>query len=376
MKLDLTRGAYYVNFDTWQGELMCVATNSYIEGFMRKTIFVVDDNDTNLSKAEESLDAAYDVMTIPSGARLFAILAKIKPHLILLDIEMPEMDGFQVLSRLKSEKEHKDIPVIFLTGMRSPEVEVKGFEMGVVDFITKPFSTQVLLNRVKLHVDVNQLIKERTEQLERTHRNLIFILADMVENRDQGTGGHTDRTTEYIRILIEEMKNKGVYAEELTDWDIDMMAVCAILHDVGKIGVSDLILNKPDRLTVDEFNNMKNHAANGAQIINRVIARTGKDAFLHNARLFAEFHHESWDGSGYPHGLSGLDIPIQGRIMSIADVYDALISERPYKPAYTHERAVEIIMRDSGKRFDPKIADVFYSIREKFKEVYLRMSNA
>jgi len=343
---------------------------------MRKTIFVVDDNDTNLSKAEESLDAAYDVMTIPSGARLFAILAKIKPHLILLDIEMPEMDGFQVLSRLKSEKEHKDIPVIFLTGMRSPEVEVKGFEMGVVDFITKPFSTQVLLNRVKLHVDVNQLIKERTEQLERTHRNLIFILADMVENRDQGTGGHTDRTTEYIRILIEEMKNKGVYAEELTDWDIDMMAVCAILHDVGKIGVSDLILNKPDRLTVDEFNNMKNHAANGAQIINRVIARTGKDAFLHNARLFAEFHHESWDGSGYPHGLSGLDIPIQGRIMSIADVYDALISERPYKPAYTHERAVEIIMRDSGKRFDPKIADVFYSIREKFKEVYLRMSNA
>ncbi|MCL1843468.1 MAG: response regulator [Defluviitaleaceae bacterium] len=338
---------------------------------MRKTIFVVDDNDTNLSKAEEGLEDDYDVMTIPSGERLFVILKKIKPHLILLDIEMPEMDGFDVLEILKNDKEYKDIPVIFLTGVRSPEVEARGFERGVVDFITKPFSTRVLLNRVKLHIDVNLLIKEHTEKLARNHQNMIFILADMVENRDSGTGGHIERTSEYVKVLIAEMQKDKIYEEEIKDWDIDMMGICAILHDIGKIGVTDLILNKPGRLTDEEFAKMKNHASNGAQIINRVIARTGPDEFLTNARLFAEFHHESWDGSGYPHGHKGLDIPIQGRVMAIADVYDALISERPYKPAFSHEKAVDIIIQDSGKRFDPTIADVFFAVNEKFRQVQL-----
>ncbi|MCL2217219.1 MAG: response regulator [Defluviitaleaceae bacterium] len=343
---------------------------------MRKTIFVVDDNDTNLSKAEEGLEDNYDVMTIPSGARLFTILKKMQPNLILLDILMPEMDGFEVLERLKAEKEYREIPVIFLTAQTDPETEARGFEMGVVDFITKPFSTSVLLNRVKLHIDVAQLIKESTEELERSHaelershRNLMFIMADMVESRDEGTGGHIDRTAGYIKILIEGMVKRGVYYDEIKDWDAEMISVCAILHDVGKIGISDLILNKPARLTDIEFDDMKNHAVNGAQIINNVIARTGEDSFLHNARLFAEYHHESWDGSGYPHGLKGLDIPIQGRIMAIADVYDALISERPYKPSYSHERAVEIIVKDSGKRFDPNITEVFLEVCEHFKDV-------
>ncbi|MCL1863904.1 MAG: response regulator [Defluviitaleaceae bacterium] len=336
---------------------------------MRKTVFVVDDNDTNLSKAEEGLEDIYDVMTIPSGERLFKILKKVKPNLILLDIEMPEMDGFQVLEQLKSQKEYMDIPVIFLTGIREPEIEARGFESGAIDFVTKPFSTPVLLNRVKLHIDVNLLIKEHTEKLARNHQNMIFILADMVENRDSGTGGHIERTSEYVKVLIKAMQDDEVYIEEIKDWDLEMMGICAILHDVGKIGVSDTILNKQGKLTDEEFSRMKNHASNGADIINRVIERTGDDEFLHNARLFAEFHHESWDGSGYPHNIKGLAIPIQGRIMAIADVYDALISVRPYKPAFTHEQAVEIIIKDSGKRFDPKIADVFQKIHEKFRLV-------
>lgn len=338
---------------------------------MRKTIFVVDDNDTNLSKAEESLEDIYDVMTIPSGARLFTILKKIRPNLILLDIEMPEMDGFEVLEKLKSEKEYREIPVIFLTGMREPEVEVRGFESGAIDFVTKPFSAPVLLNRVKLHIDVNLLIRDHTEKLARNHQNMIFILADMVENRDSGTGGHIERTSEYVKVLVSKMQEQGVYTDEIQDWDLEMMGICAILHDIGKIGVSDTILNKPGKLTDEEFDRMKNHASNGADIINRVIKRTGDDEFLHNARLFAEFHHESWDGSGYPHGLKQLDIPIQGRIMAIADVYDALISERPYKPAFSHEKAVDIIMKDSGKRFDPKIANIFNETHETFREVQL-----
>lgn len=340
---------------------------------MRKTIFVVDDNDTNLSKAEESLEDLYDVMTIPSGARLFVILKKLRPNLILLDIEMPEMDGFQVLTELKKQKDYRDIPVIFLTGVRAPEVEARGFENGVVDFITKPFSTPVLLNRVKLHIDVNLLIREHTERLARNHQNMIFVLAEMVENRDASTGGHIERTTEYVKVLVAEMQRTGVYEEEVKDWDLENMGICAILHDIGKIGVTDTILNKPGRLTEDEFAQMKNHASNGASIINRVIKRTGDDEFLHNALLFAEYHHESWDGSGYPHGLKGKDIPLQGRIMAIADVYDALISERPYKPAFTHEKAVKIITNDSGKKFDPAIADVFTSIHEKFRKVQVEI---
>jgi putative two-component system response regulator len=288
---------------------------------------------------------------------------------------MPEMDGFQVLEQLKADKEYKEIPVIFLTGIHDPEVEARGFTNGVVDFITKPFSTPVLLNRVKLHIDVNLLIKEHTEKLARNHQNMIFILADMVENRDSGTGGHIERTSEYVKVLVLEMQKREVYASEIKDWDLEMMGICAILHDIGKIGVTDMILNKPGKLTDEEFAQMKNHASNGAQIINRVITRTGDDEFLHNARLFAEYHHESWDGSGYPHGMKGLDIPIQGRIMAIADVYDALISERPYKPAFTHEKAVDIIMKDSGKRFDPDIANVFSDIHENFRKVKLAIQD-
>ncbi|MCL2386071.1 MAG: response regulator [Defluviitaleaceae bacterium] len=342
---------------------------------MRKTIFVVDDNDTNLSMAEEGLEDIYDVMTIPSGERLFVMLQKMRPNLILLDIEMPEMDGFQVLERLKTSKEYQNIPVIFLTGVRAQEVEARGFECGVVDFITKPFSTPVLLNRVKLHIDVNLLIKEHTEKLEKSHQNMIFIMADMVENRDSGTGGHIERTSKYVKVLVKEMQQKGIYADEIKDWDLEMIGICAILHDIGKIGVTDLILNKPGKLTDEEFAQIKNHASNGADIINSVILRNGTDEFLENARMFAEFHHESWDGSGYPHGLSGLDIPIQGRIMALADVYDALISARPYKPAFTHEKAMDIIMKDSGKRFDPAIADIFYSIHEKFRSVQLTIKD-
>ncbi|MCL2578086.1 MAG: response regulator [Defluviitaleaceae bacterium] len=338
---------------------------------MRKTVFVVDDNDTNLSKAEESLEDVYDVMTIPSGARLFTILNKMKPDLILLDIEMPEMDGFKVLEQLRKDKEHKAIPVIFLTGMRSAEVEARCFESGAVDFVTKPFSTPVLLNRVRLHIDVHLLIKQHTEKLAKNHQNMIFILADMVENRDSGTGGHIERTSEYVKVIVAEMQKVGVYNDEVKDWDLEMMGICAILHDIGKIGVSDTILNKPGRLTDDEFTLMKNHASNGAKIISRVIERTGDDEFLQNALLFAEFHHESWDGSGYPHGHKELNIPIQGRVMAIADVYDALISERPYKPAFSHEKAVDIIMKDSGKRFDPEIAKIFQSINEQFKSVQM-----
>jgi len=336
---------------------------------MQKTIFVVDDSDTNLSVAKEALKEQYRVMTLPSAAKMFTLLQKITPDLILLDIEMPEMDGFEALYRLKGDVSQSNIPVIFLTSMTDESIEVRGFELGVVDFITKPFSKPVLLNRIRTHLHIDEIIRERTAKIQRLQNGIVFVLADIVENRDENTGGHIERTTTYIKILMDAMLERGYYVDELCDIDFDLFASSSRLHDAGKITVSDAILNKPDKLTDEEFKIMKKHAAEGERIINKMVSRTEDGEFLHHARLFAGYHHERWDGKGYPHGLAGTDIPLQGRIMAFADVYDALISERPYKKAFTHDEAVKIIMENTGKQFDPGIADVFYEVREQFKAV-------
>jgi putative two-component system response regulator len=343
---------------------------------MQKTIFVVDDNDTNLSMARDALNDQYRVMTMPSAAKMFELLGKVSPDLILLDIEMPEIDGFEALVRLKNNCAQAGIPVIFLTSMTDATVEARGFQLGVIDFITKPFSAPVLVNRLKTHLDIDALIHERTSQLhEKTvqlqllQNGIVFVLADMVENRDHGTGGHVERTTKYIKILLEAMISCGVYKTDPDETDLDLFISSARLHDVGKISISDTILNKPGKLTDDEFEIMKKHSAEGERIIDQIITRTGNVEFLHNAKLFAGYHHERWDGKGYPHGLKGEEIPFQGRIMAIADVYDALVSERPYKKPFTSDEAVNIIMENSSKQFDPAIANVFYEAREQFKAV-------
>jgi len=343
---------------------------------MPKIIFVVDDNDINLSVAKEALKEQYRVMTLPSAAKMFALIEKIMPDLILLDIEMPEIDGFEALRRLKENSAQADIPVIFLTSMTDAAVEVRGFEMGVVDFITKPFSAPVLINRIKTHLNIDDLIRERTSQLQKKttqllnlQNGIVFVLADMVENRDKGTGGHIERTTTYIKILINAMMARGLHAGEIGEMDMDMLVSSARLHDVGKISISDVILNKPGKLTDEEFEIMKTHPAEGERIIDQIVFRTENVEFLHNAKLFAGYHHERWDGRGYPYGLKEFDIPLQGRIMAIADVYDALVSERPYKKAFTADEAVNIIMESVGKQFDPSIADVFYAVRDQFEAV-------
>ncbi|MCL1819352.1 MAG: response regulator [Oscillospiraceae bacterium] len=337
---------------------------------MQKTIFVVDDNDTNLSVAKEALKEHYRVMTLPSAAKMFALLEKIKPDLILLDIEMPEMDGFQALQRLKDSR-NSDIPVIFLTSMTDPAVEARGFEMGVIDFVTKPFSAPVLQNRMKTHLNIDELIRERTAQLQKLQNAIVFVIADVVESRDENTGGHIERTSTYMRILVDAMLKKGVYADELSQIDLDLMIDSARMHDVGKISISDTILNKPGKLTDEEFSIMKTHTVEGEKVIDQIIARTGGVEFLRNARMFAGSHHERWDGRGYPNNTVGADIPIQGRIMSVVDVYDALVSERPYKKPFTHDEATKIIMDGAGTQFDPNILNVFFEIRDKFAEVEL-----
>jgi len=334
---------------------------------MTKTIFVVDDNDNNLALVNYTLKEHYRVLTLPSAAKMFALLEKITPDLILLDIEMPEMGGFEALQQLKCNSSQANIPVIFLTSTKDAAVEVRGFQLGVIDFITKPFSPPVLINRIKTHLDIDELIRERTSQLRNLQNAIIFSFSDMVENRDKNTGGHVERTAIYIKLLTEAMLERGTYANEIGKFDIDLFVSSARLHDVGKIVISDVILNKPGKLTDDEFEIMKTHTTEGERIIDEMASRSGNEELLLNAKLFAGTHHERWDGKGYPHGLAGAEIPIQGRMMAIVDVYDALISERPYKKPLTAEQAVKIIMENSGTQFDPTIADVFYEIREQFE---------
>ncbi|MDR0301987.1 MAG: response regulator [Treponema sp.] len=341
-----------------------------------KTIFVVDDNDVNLIAAEKTLSKHYNVYTLPSAYDMFELLNDIIPDLILLDIIMPQMNGLEAMAKLKVNTRYLDIPVIFLTNKSDAETEALGFEMGAVDFVSKPFSESVLLNRIKTHLNIDDVIRDRTiklqqktESLQRLKNSMVSVMAEMLESRDKTTGGHIERTTEYLRLLINAMIERNVYKDELSGWDIELAVSSARLHDVGKIAVSDLILNKPSNLTKEEFEIMKIHAAEGERIIDKIISQAGDEDFLHFAKLFASYHHERWDGNGYPHGLRGEEIPLQGRIMAIVDVYDALSSERPYKPALNNEQVVNIIMESKGKQFDPMITDVFFEIKDSFVKV-------
>jgi len=366
-----------------------------------KIIFIVDDNDVNLSTAAKALSKQYQAFTLPSASAMFELLNDIIPDLILLDILMPEMDGFEAMRLLKSDARYSDIPVIFLTGRNDSATEAHGFEIGALDFISKPFSEPVLLNRIKTHLEIEDLIRgrtamlqQRTEKLQRLQNSMVSILANMVENRDKYTGRHIERTTRYLKILLDAMLERWVYSDEISQWyfeeviplthlhdiggiligneagqlNLETVISSARLHDIGKIIITDLILNKPDKLTAEEYELMKTHAAEGEKIIDSIIAESGNEAFLKNAKLFAGYHHERWDGTGYPHGLKAEDIPLQGRIMAVVDVYDALISARSYKSAFTHEKAVEIIKKSRGSHFDPKIVDVFLEISGLFRE--------
>jgi len=354
----------------------------------QKLVFIVDDNDSNLAAAAEVLEKKYRVLTIPSAMKMFSLLEKMQPDIILLDVEMPEMNGFEALKKLKSNSKYEDIPVIFLTGLSDVVSEAHGIELGAVDFIMKPFSEPVLMNRIKNHLHIDELIRERTAQLlersvqlaersellvertvqlERIKHGIVFTMSNLVENRDKNTGGHIERTVRYMKLLIDAMLEKNVYCNDMSDWNIAAVVASAPMHDLGKIIIPDSILNKPGPLSKEEFDTMKSHAIEGKRLIEETIKLTGDSEFLQNARLIAAYHHERWNGEGYPHGLKGTDIPLHGRIMAIIDVYDALVYERPYKAAFEHEKAVGIIMEESGSHFDPKIAEVFYMINDQMQ---------
>jgi putative two-component system response regulator len=350
---------------------------------MKRKIILVDDNITTLTIGKDALSPYYEVFTVPSGEKLFKILASVIPDLILLDIEMPEMDGYEVIRVLKAEKRTEDIPVVFLTAKGDQGSELQGFDLGAIDYISKPFSTPLLLKRIEVHLlvasqkkqlelyntDLQKMVEEKTKTVIELQNAVFRLLSEVVEYRDDNTGNHIMRTQKYYSILLEGLIRDKVYAEEVSKWDKELVILSSQLHDIGKVGIRDNILLKPARLTPEEFDIMQQHAVIGANIIERIEKSTSERKFIKHAKLMAGTHHEKWDGSGYPIGLTESSIPLQGRIMAVVDVYDALISDRPYKPPFTHEKAVEIIKESSGSHFDPLIVNVFLKVADEMKAV-------
>lgn len=347
----------------------------------RNKIIIVDDDITCLNIAKNALIDQYDVFTVPSGKKLFQILEKLTPELIMLDVEMPEMGGYEIIKKLKSNKETAQIPVLFLTAILTPESELEGLSLGAIDYITKPISQPLLKKRVEVHLlietqkkelekyndNLEQMVKEKTKTVFDLQNAVLKTVAELVECRDNVTGSHIERTQNYLRVLVSSMLEQGVYRKELSLLDIDLFILSSQLHDVGKISIKDKILLKPAKLTDEELEEMKKHTIFGVNIIKKIEESTKESMFLKHAEIMAGTHHEKWDGTGYPYGLKGEEIPLQGRLMAIVDVYDALTNDRPYKEAFTHERAVEIIGSESGTHFDPRIVEVFLKDNQKLK---------
>lgn len=348
-------------------------------------ILIVDDEPLNLNVLASLLRADYRPVVAKNGEQaLERASADPPPDLILLDIMMPELDGYEVCRRLKASERTRDIPVIFVTAMGEVEDETRGFDLGAVDYITKPISPPIVAARVKTHLELRasrialqqqnetleEKVKERTRELSLTRDATIHSLAGLAETRDPETGGHIRRTQTYVRVLAEYVQDNPRFSGELSQEVIELLYKSAPLHDIGKVGVPDSVLLKPGKLTDEEYEEMKRHTIYGRDaLLHAEKALGGTSSFLSYATEIAYTHQEKWDGSGYPQGLQGENIPLSGRLMAIADVYDALISRRCYKPAYTHEEAVRIIQEGRGRHFDPELTDAFLEIAEEFRRI-------
>lgn len=342
----------------------------------KPTILIVDDTPTNLTLLMGLLKDDYHVKIANNGRKALTLAELAPPDLVLLDIMMPEMDGYEVCTRLKLMSHTKHIPVIFLTAKSTVEDEEHGFHVGAVDFIHKPISPPIVKTRIETHlnlkkwqdslIDDNQSLElevlTRLKQVSQLKDAMIYVMVSMAEFRDECTGNHIRRTQAYVRMLAEHLANNPKFASVLTPDKIDLIAKSAPLHDVGKITIPDEVLLKPDKLTKEEFEIMKTHPFRGYEILKQAAEYLGtNDDFLNNAMDIALYHHERWDGAGYPYGLEKDDIPLSARIMAVADVFDALLSERPYKIAKSYKESMSYIESVRGKHLDPDVVDALFA---------------
>jgi putative two-component system response regulator len=357
----------------------------------KATVLVVDDMPDNVSLMSGLLKDDYKVKVANNGARALKIAATSpQPDLILLDIMMPGMDGYEVCERLKLDPVTRDIPVIFLTAKSEVEDEKKGFGLGAVDYITKPISPPIVLARVKTQLtlkasadflrDKNEFleseVEKRTREVAAIQDVTILAMASLAETRDNDTGNHIRRTQFYVKALGERLREHPRFADFFTDRNISLLFKSAPLHDIGKVGIPDRILLKPGRLEADEVEIMKTHTTLGREAIEHAERALGTDVeFLTMAKEIVLSHHEKWDGTGYPEGLSGDDIPISARLMALADVYDALVCRRIYKVGMPHEKASEIIRAGKASHFDPDVVDAFSEIHEEFRAIAARFAD-
>ena len=356
----------------------------------RASVLVIDDTPGNLSLLNQLLRTHYRVKLANSGERGLELAALSPTDLILLDIMMPEMDGYEVFERLKANPATCRIPVIFLTAKSGADDEERGLAMGAVDFIHKPIAPSVVLARVRTHLQIRNWqtfledksawlqkeVEARVSEVSRLQEATIRVMVSLAEFRDECTGNHIRRTQNYVRLLAEYISRLPRDAEFLRGEQIDRIAKASPLHDIGKIAIPDHILLKPGKHTPEEFEIMKTHSVKGESMLQHSIREMGGDnAMLAFACQIARSHHERWDGSGYPDGLAGEAIPLAARLMAVADVYDALRSRRPYKKAFEHREAVDLIVQGGGSHFDPLLVEAFLALQSQFSEIATKLAD-
>lgn len=360
-------------------------------------ILLVDDNLDNLELLAGMLKTSgYRVRPVPSGEQALTAARRLPPDLVLLDINMPGLDGYEVCRRLKADKRLKEVPVIFLSAYTDSVDKVRGFSVGAVDYITKPFELEEVKARVETHLRIRYLqaqLAGYSSQLEVYNRRLehlvqaqvtqisdsqmatIFALARMAESRDVDTGKHIERTRTFCQLLALRMHEDPNYRETVTSSFIQNIYHASPLHDIGKVGIRDTVLHKAGKYTPQEFEEMKQHTLIGAATLEDVYATYPNNGFLAMGIEIARHHHEKWDGSGYPNRLAGPHIPVSARIMALSDVYDALRSKRVYKPPFTHEECCDIIRDGSGRHFDPGVVEAFFHVEGQFRALRDRMDS-
>ncbi|MBF4694414.1 HD domain-containing phosphohydrolase [Fusibacter ferrireducens] len=340
-------------------------------------ILIVDDSSTDMLLIKSILDG-YNLVSACDGVEAMALL-ETDPDidLMILDLNMPRMNGFEVLEAMKANSDFQKIAVLILTNYDELENEILGLELGAVDYIRKPLNLESLKRRIQIHVKLksasrsleeintilDQTVQERTKELLLTRSITIKALMNLLETRDLESSNHTHRTQWIIKLMCEHLRKKEPYKTLLTDDYIKEIFETAPLHDIGKVGIADSILLKPSKLTQEEFEIMKQHVDFGVNALRVEIQDRLLPSFVRTAMECISGHHEKFDGTGYPKGLKGNEIPLPGRLMAIADVYDALISKRVYKEAFSHEIALEYLKENRGRHFDPDLVDAFMEIK-------------